>query len=367
MLPSLSPTVRTVSTSQLVLTGCILVTPLHADNSPNIPPHSGAVTPTSRNVSAASVKEHYRTDDHHHHTETHHHHANKYLDAPPAAPSAATRAVRSTSTTKPATLGAIGEKKSFFHKMFHLDGKDKDGKEKHMLEVPGKTNGFTASGRTSPRGHSPHPSSRAESISPPVTPGTPPPQTSDSDRSHPPSRGPSIKRQNSNHHDPHDEPPIDGRADTPPPGLQRRSSQRSATSTTNGSYVPHVSHIKADPTKTIATIGGQPVALAKKEDVVSSSGNKFTLKDLIGMGDGPGKMSRKPSAAGSAKGSDRGSTKGSERDYGDNNSTASLLKKYGICDKAAIGTGATAVVRLAHKWDRREEKLYAVKVGIGLV
>ena len=38
------------------------------------------------------------------------------------------------------------------------------------------------------------------------------------------------------------------------------------------------------------------------------------------------------------------------------------MKKYGICDKAAIGKGATAVVRLAHKWDRREEKLYAVKV-----
>jgi serine/threonine protein kinase len=32
-----------------------------------------------------------------------------------------------------------------------------------------------------------------------------------------------------------------------------------------------------------------------------------------------------------------------------------------VCDRAAIGKGATAVVRLAHKWDRREEKLYAVK------
>jgi hypothetical protein len=29
----------------------------------------------------------------------------------------------------------------------------------------------------------------------------------------------------------------------------------------------------------------------------------------------------------------------------------------------AIGKGATSVVRLAHKWDRSEEKLYAVKVS----
>ncbi|KZV95626.1 Pkinase-domain-containing protein, partial [Exidia glandulosa HHB12029] len=42
-------------------------------------------------------------------------------------------------------------------------------------------------------------------------------------------------------------------------------------------------------------------------------------------------------------------------------STASLLKKYGVCGRVAIGKGATSVVRLAHKWDRSEEKLYAVK------
>ena len=41
----------------------------------------------------------------------------------------------------------------------------------------------------------------------------------------------------------------------------------------------------------------------------------------------------------------------------------SLLKKYGNCEKTAIGKGATAVVRLAHKWDKTTEKLYAVKVG----
>ncbi|BGP18299.1 hypothetical protein JCM10213_008472 [Rhodosporidiobolus nylandii] len=42
-------------------------------------------------------------------------------------------------------------------------------------------------------------------------------------------------------------------------------------------------------------------------------------------------------------------------------SNASLSKKYGVCDKVIVGKGATAVVRLAHKWDRTQEKLYAVK------
>ncbi|KAJ3501526.1 hypothetical protein NLJ89_g9295 [Agrocybe chaxingu] len=42
-------------------------------------------------------------------------------------------------------------------------------------------------------------------------------------------------------------------------------------------------------------------------------------------------------------------------------STVSLSQKYGVCQKVAIGKGATSVVRLAHKWDRSEEKLYAIK------
>jgi len=59
-----------------------------------------------------------------------------------------------------------------------------------------------------------------------------------------------------------------------------------------------------------------------------------------------------------------GSSKKSESDGGAKSvadSTTSLLKKYGVCDNGAIGKGATAVVRLVHKWDRTEEKIYAVK------
>ncbi|WVQ81550.1 hypothetical protein IAT38_003674 [Cryptococcus sp. DSM 104549] len=282
-----------------------------------------------------------------------------------AAAAAATggRSSRSGSTSKPGSEAA--QKKSFFHKMFHPN-ESKHG-DKLGLEIPrhaaptratpSGTAGWEASGQVSPRGTSPAPPSRDATTSPPLTPQTPPANMSDSDVSRPPSRAPSraasFRRQNSGGPaaggDPHAAPPLDRRgAATPPvpaPAPVRRSSQRSAGS----------------PSRKPATVtlNGQPAIVAKKEEVVASSGAKFTLKDLVGLGEGKG---RKASAAGgSAKGSDRGSTRGSEAGGGDGGSTASLLKKYGVCDRAAIGKGATAVVRLAHKWDRREEKLYAVK------
>ncbi|CEQ40019.1 SPOSA6832_01594, partial [Sporobolomyces salmonicolor] len=55
-----------------------------------------------------------------------------------------------------------------------------------------------------------------------------------------------------------------------------------------------------------------------------------------------------------------GSTKEETKSRG-GRSDASLNKKYGVCDKVIVGKGATAVVRLAHKWDRSTERLYAVK------
>ncbi|KAK4048487.1 hypothetical protein OIO90_005818 [Microbotryomycetes sp. JL221] len=58
-----------------------------------------------------------------------------------------------------------------------------------------------------------------------------------------------------------------------------------------------------------------------------------------------------------------GSTKGGDdnKSRAGQSTTPSLTKKYGVCDKVIVGKGATAVVRLAHKWDRTSEKLYAVK------
>lgn len=87
-----------------------------------------------------------------------------------------------------------------------------------------------------------------------------------------------------------------------------------------------------------------------------TGGQKFTLKDLLGSAP---KLARKSSqrSTGSSKKSD--SDAGGPRSVAD--STTSLLKKYGVCEKVAIGKGATSVVRLVHKWDRSEEKIYAVK------
>lgn len=115
--------------------------------------------------------------------------------------------------------------------------------------------------------------------------------------------------------------------------------------------------------------GGKVTAPAKKTpeptparprapSVNSTDGShKFNLKDLLSGGP---KIARRSSVR------SNGSSKKSDSDNGDAKSNAgsqtSLSKKYGVCQKVAIGKGATSVVRLAHKWDRSEEKLYAVKV-----
>ncbi|GAA5905316.1 hypothetical protein JCM5296_001439 [Sporobolomyces johnsonii] len=73
--------------------------------------------------------------------------------------------------------------------------------------------------------------------------------------------------------------------------------------------------------------------------------------------------SRKSDDGRSEKDVDEGRSQygGSETKSRGGRSDASLNKKYGVCDKVIVGKGATAVVRLAHKWDRSTERLYAVK------
>ena len=95
----------------------------------------------------------------------------------------------------------------------------------------------------------------------------------------------------------------------------------------------------------------------------AEGGHKFNLKDLLASGP---KLHRKSSQRST-------SSKKSDSDAGDGrarstagDSTVSLTQKYGVCQKLAIGKGATSVVRLAHKWDRSEEKLYAIKVSVRL-
>jgi hypothetical protein len=95
----------------------------------------------------------------------------------------------------------------------------------------------------------------------------------------------------------------------------------------------------------------------------AEGGHKFNLKDLLASGP---KLNRKSSQRST-------SSKRSDSDAGDGrarstagDSAVSLTQKYGVCQKLAIGKGATSVVRLAHKWDRSEEKLYAIKVSVHL-
>ncbi|KAI6043775.1 Pkinase-domain-containing protein [Pisolithus marmoratus] len=87
-----------------------------------------------------------------------------------------------------------------------------------------------------------------------------------------------------------------------------------------------------------------------------SEAGKFSLASLISSAP---KLSRKSSAR--STGSSKKSDSDGERRSVTGDSAVSLTQKYGVCQKVAIGRGATSVVRLAHKWDRSEEKLYAVK------
>ncbi|CAO1618935.1 unnamed protein product [Sympodiomycopsis kandeliae] len=111
------------------------------------------------------------------------------------------------------------------------------------------------------------------------------------------------------------------------------------------------------------------VTSSKPKDKDQRSTASSTLRDMIaGLGgSGAGKLARRGSHASQGGRSDKsGSEKGDNKSQAGKSAagsenTTSLLKKYGVCEKAAIGKGATAVVRLAHKWDRSTEKLYAVK------
>ena len=101
-----------------------------------------------------------------------------------------------------------------------------------------------------------------------------------------------------------------------------------------------------------------------------AAGPGTTLRDMIMNAP---KISRRGSNAshrseGSASGNSAQSSKsGAQKDKksakGSNSGgeVASLMKKYGTCERMCIGKGATAVVRIAHKWDKSEEKVYAIK------
>lgn len=134
------------------------------------------------------------------------------------------------------------------------------------------------------------------------------------------------------------------------PSVRRRSSAKATEEMSVAATAAAAAKKDQSPARNPASKSGQQN---------ESGGTKFKLSDILGTGS---KNPKKSSVAGSTRGSEKGSVKGGGSEKGDGASTtASLFKKYGVCEKTAIGHGATAVVKLAHKWDRSEEKLYAVK------
>lgn len=264
---------------------------------------------------------------------------------------------RSQSTTKvdsngkPTMLGqTVGQKSSaFIARMFHKEDKSPNGEKPSRsssshgqngsaapngrgLNIDLPRSGVHSSGVSSPGGSGP------VTESPPMTPGSPSmsqyggSESASNNPSQAPSRATSVKRDGPHRSMSAKSPglhPADAHA-VPAAALADRLSSQASISTVGPSSPP-----------------------------VTGNEHKFNLKDLLQSGP---KLARKASAGSAASKSERAkSNNGSEKGGHDGASTASLLAKYGVCEKAAIGKGATAVVRLAHKWDRREEKLYAVK------
>lgn len=281
---------------------------------------------------------------------------------------------------KPTMLAQIGGQKSanFIHRMFHgKDDKHAGGKDASSgLASPSVSEGgkggrlspsrkFSLSGKETDSRPSSIDIRRQQSTdSPPATPGS----TYDSYMgsgvtsaavSGPPSRATSVR-------------------DTSASRPHMTSGKYSSSSKPHASGDPNAIHptALADKLAGISVNGGKAGKAGKAGNEHSPSGplspnlhgsegtsaapgggTKFTFKDLVSSGP---KLSRKASASSAASKSERG---GSEKGGQDGTSTVSLLTKYGVCEKTAIGKGATAVVRLAHKWDRTSEKLYAVKVS----
>jgi len=90
----------------------------------------------------------------------------------------------------------------------------------------------------------------------------------------------------------------------------------------------------------------------------SMGDGRFTLGGLFSEP----KRSRRGSASSKKSANSKKSESESCRKAGCTAGESDFSTKYGVCCKPAIGKGATSVVRLAHKWDRAEEKVYAVKV-----
>lgn len=156
-------------------------------------------------------------------------------------------------------------------------------------------------------------------------------------------------------------PPSRGPSRPPSQPASRAPSMSAGVSGGKLAPPPQPTFVPASRERRASKASEAPIAPGKRPGSVHSDkegGHKFNLKDLLANGP---KLHRKNSQRST-------SSKRSDSDAGDGrarstagDSAVSLTQKYGVCQKVAIGKGATSVVRLAHKWDRSEEKLYAIK------
>ncbi|KAJ6614929.1 kinase-like domain-containing protein [Mycena sp. CBHHK59/15] len=144
------------------------------------------------------------------------------------------------------------------------------------------------------------------------------------------------------------------------PGTTRTDLQKLSTTPkpTAAAAAPATSSASAPTTPAVPARAPSRAASVTSES--SAHSHKFTLKDLLASGPKLSRRSSARSASSKHSDSDKGHDGPARSIAGD--STASLTRKYGVCQKVAIGKGATSVVRLAHKWDRNDgDKMYAVK------
>ncbi|KAL4068965.1 Pkinase-domain-containing protein [Scleroderma citrinum] len=144
----------------------------------------------------------------------------------------------------------------------------------------------------------------------------------------------------------------------PQQAQQRRPSTASAVPSTAGQTTLAPSSQNQRSRAPTAPSSPQPPstpARARSSSNAHSDSGRFSISNFFPAP----KLTRKSS--GRSIGSSRKSDSDGERKSVTGESAVSLTQKYGVCQKVAIGKGATSVVRLAHKWDRTEEKLYAVK------
>ncbi|KAJ6463023.1 kinase-like domain-containing protein [Mycena vitilis] len=160
-----------------------------------------------------------------------------------------------------------------------------------------------------------------------------------------------------------------------PPALPPTAVKRAASTATASSFIPPSpatapsSSAQAKGTSKSAPNTPKPPSraasvISEAPSTATKESHKFTLKDLLASGPKLSRRSsgRSASSRHSADSKDKGGKSGGSVKSTGGDSAASLSKKYGVCQKVAIGKGATSVVRLAHKWDRSEgDKMFAVK------